>query len=124
MTPVLVAVGGAFGACTRYLVDRRVQSWHDAAFPFGTLVVNVLGSLVLGFLTGATFFGVAAPVAQSLVGVGFCGALTTYSTFGYETVRLFLDGGRLQAVGNLVATVLAGIGSGVLGLVIAAALWL
>lgn len=124
MTPVLVAVGGAFGACSRYLVDRRVQTWHDTVFPWGTLVVNVLGSLLLGFLTGASFFGVHAPVGQSLVGVGFCGALTTYSTFGYETVRMFLDGSRIQAVGNVVATVLAGIGAGVVGIVIAAAFWL
>ncbi|CAM06395.1 CrcB protein [Saccharopolyspora erythraea NRRL 2338] len=121
MTFVLVAVGGAVGACVRFLLDRWIQRRHDAVFPFGTLTVNVVGSFVLGVLTGAALSGVQAPAVQLLVGVGFCGSLTTYSTFGYETVRLFTEGARLLSALNAVTTVLAGIGAGVLGVVVAAA---
>ncbi|GAA2815884.1 fluoride efflux transporter CrcB [Saccharopolyspora taberi] len=123
MTFALVALGGAIGACVRFSVDRWVQGRHDTAFPWGTMTVNVIGSLILGFLTGTALFGVSWPVVQTLVGVGFCGALTTYSTFGYETVRLFFEGARWYSVVNVVATVLAGVGAGVLGVVFAAGVW-
>ncbi|MGW3469047.1 fluoride efflux transporter CrcB [Saccharopolyspora sp. NPDC000995] len=123
MTIVLVALGGALGACMRFLTDRWVQARHDTGFPWGTVAVNSIGSLILGFITGAALFGVPMPMIQSLVGVGFCGALTTFSTFSYETVRLLLDGARLFAVLNVVGTVLAGIGSGVVGVVLAASIW-
>ncbi|GAA0507015.1 putative fluoride ion transporter CrcB 2 [Saccharopolyspora subtropica] len=121
MTFALVALGGAMGACLRFLTDRWVQARHDTGFPWGTLVVNAVGSLLLGLLTGATLFGAPAPTA--LVGVGFCGALTTFSTFGYESVRLLTDGARLFAVLNVVGSVLAGLGSGAVGVVLAAAIW-
>ncbi|MDA3644741.1 fluoride efflux transporter CrcB [Saccharopolyspora indica] len=121
MTFALVAIGGALGACVRFLTDRWVQARHDTGFPWGTLTVNAVGSLILGILTGAALFGLESPELQALVGVGFCGALTTFSTFGYESVRLLADGARLYAVLNVLATVLAGIGSGVLGVVLAAA---
>ncbi|MDA3630334.1 fluoride efflux transporter CrcB [Saccharopolyspora sp. WRP15-2] len=123
MTFVLVAIGGAFGACLRFLTDRWVQARHDTGFPWGTLTANSIGSLVLGILTGAALFGLQLPELQALIGVGFCGALTTFSTFGYESVRLLADGARLYAVLNVLGTVLAGIGSGVLGVVLAAAFW-
>ena len=123
MTFALVVLGGAVGACMRFLVDRWMQSKHDTAFPWGTLTVNVIGSVILGFLTGAALLGMSWPIAQTLVGVGFCGALTTYSTFGYETVRLFGEGARWYSVLNVAATVLAGIGAGVLGVLLAAAIW-
>jgi fluoride exporter len=119
MTVLLVAVGGAAGACLRFVADRRVQSWHDSVFPWGTLAVNVVGSLILGFLSGAALFGAHSPIVHSLVGVGFCGALTTYSTFGYESVRLFADGARLYSVLNVVVTVLAGLLAGVAGMALA-----
>ncbi|KAA5836343.1 fluoride efflux transporter CrcB [Saccharopolyspora hirsuta] len=121
MTFVLVAIGGALGACLRFLTDRWVQARHDTGFPWGTLTVNAVGSLIIGVLTGVALFGVRAPELQALLGVGFCGALTTFSTFGYESVRLLADGARLYAVLNVLGTVLAGIGSGVLGVVLVAA---
>ncbi|MGW5645555.1 fluoride efflux transporter CrcB [Saccharopolyspora sp. NPDC003752] len=123
MTFVLVALGGALGACLRFHTDRWVQARHDTGFPWGTVTVNAMGSLVLGFLAGVALFGMPIPVLQTFLGVGFCGALTTFSTFSYETVRLLLDGARLFAVLNVVVTTLAGIGSGVLGVVLAAAIW-
>jgi CrcB protein len=95
---VLVGLGGVAGALARYLLGERIdERTRD------TLTVNVLGSLVLGALT-------AAPVGEPLVlavGVGFCGAFTTFSTFAFETVRLAEDGQRRRAAVNA-ATNLAG----------------
>ncbi|MCI0686683.1 MAG: CrcB family protein, partial [Sporichthyaceae bacterium] len=101
MTVLLVALGAAIGAPSRYLVDRAVQARHDSLFPWGTLAVNAAGSLVLGLLAaGAT----AAPAPQmALVGQGLCGALTTYSTFGYETVRLLQHRAHTYAALNVTA---------------------
>lgn len=123
MTVLLVMLGGAVGATGRYLLDRRVQRWHDSPFPWGTLAVNVIGSLVLGVLAGAAMYDVESGAVNALVGVGLCGAMTTYSTFGYETVRLFADGARLYAVANVVTSVLAGLGAVGCGLLLAAAVW-
>ncbi|MDR7302072.1 fluoride efflux transporter CrcB [Haloactinomyces albus] len=123
MTALLVAVGGAVGACLRYLVDRHVQGRHGSSFPWGTLLVNAVGSLILGVFAGMALSGPSIPVLHSLFGVGLCGALTTYSTFGYDTVRLFLDGARLRAAANVAATICAGLTCGALGVLGATALW-
>lgn len=112
MTAVLVFLGAAAGAPLRYLTDRLVQSRHDSLFPWGTLSVNVAGSLVLGALAGA---GTAVPhPVLALVGTGFCGALTTYSTFSYETLRLAEQKAYFYAVVNVVVTVVAGLGAAAL----------
>jgi len=117
---LLVIAGGLVGAPLRYVADRAVQARHDSLFPWGTFSVNVLGSLVLGFLTGAA---AALPHdLQLLVGTGFCGALTTYSTFSYETLRLVESGSRLVAAANVAANVLATLGAAALGVVAARAL--
>ncbi|WP_221360974.1 fluoride efflux transporter CrcB [Streptomyces beigongshangae] len=123
MNWVLVVVGGMIGAPLRYLADRAVQSRHGSAFPWGTLTVNVTGCLVLGTLTGAVTAGVASPQLQLLLGTGLCGALTTYSTFSYETLRLAEDGARPQAAANAVVSVAAGLAAAFAGAAVAAALW-
>lgn len=123
MTVVLVLLGGAAGAILRYLLDRWVQRWHDSPFPWGTLAANVLGSLVLGVLAGGALLGATRDGVQALLGVGLCGALTTFSTFGYETVALFSEGARLYSVANVVVSVLAGLGAGACGMLVAAAFW-
>jgi CrcB protein len=107
MNVLLVLVGGAIGAPLRYLIDRAVQDRRDSLFPWGTFLVNLLGCLVLGALAGA---GTALPSSLFvLLGTGLCGALTTYSTFGYETVRLAERGAYLFAAVNVVASVSAGL---------------
>jgi CrcB protein len=121
VTVLLVAVGGAAGSVLRYLTDRRVQRWRSSPFPWGTLTVNVAGSLVLGFLTGLLLRGAEPSPVRSLVAIGFCGGLTTFSTFGYETVRLFFEKARRLAVLNAVVTILAGLASGTSGLLLATA---
>ena len=121
MTVLLVALGAAVGAPLRYLVDRAVQARHDSLFPWGTFTVNVAGSLVLGVLIGGAD---ALPAAMTpLLGIGLCGTLTTYSTFGYETVRLIEDRASLYASLNVGASVVAGLGSAFVGIAIAEALW-
>ncbi|WP_283136276.1 fluoride efflux transporter CrcB [Rhizohabitans arisaemae] len=118
MTVLWVALGAAIGAPLRYLIDRLVRSRHDSVFPWGTLTVNLAGSFVLGVLTGLP----GGTAWSAVVGTGFCGALTTYSTFGYETLRLIQDGARFSALVNVVAGVLAGLGAGLTGLLVAQAL--
>ncbi|WP_328866407.1 fluoride efflux transporter CrcB [Streptomyces sp. NBC_00304] len=123
MNWLLVIAGAAVGAPLRYLTDRAVQSRHDTVFPWGTFTVNVTGCLVLGLLTGAVTAGAASSHVQLLLGTGLCGALTTYSTFSYETLRLAEDGARFYAAANVVASVVAGLGAVFVGFTLAQALW-
>ncbi|MEU6420698.1 fluoride efflux transporter CrcB [Streptomyces spiralis] len=123
MNWLLVAVGAMVGAPLRYLTDRAVQSRHDSVFPWGTFVVNVTGCLILGLLTGAVSAGAAGPHVQLLLGTGLCGALTTYSTFSYETLRLTETGAGLYAAANAAASVVAGLGSAFAGVWMSQALW-
>ncbi|MGC5398277.1 fluoride efflux transporter CrcB [Streptomyces sp. DT20] len=123
MNWLLVIAGAAVGAPLRYLTDRAVQSRHDTVFPWGTFTVNVTGCLVLGLLTGAVTAGAASSHVQLLLGTGLCGALTTYSTFSYETLRLAEDGARFYAAVNVVASVVAGLGAVFVGVTLAQALW-
>jgi fluoride exporter len=113
MTILWVALGAAIGAPARYLTDRAVQGWHDSVFPWGTLTVNVVGSFILGLLTAASIH--VSPAVAAVVGIGFCGALTTYSTFSYEILRLLEDRARFYAVANVVASLLGGFGAVGLG---------
>ncbi|MDW6062729.1 fluoride efflux transporter CrcB [Streptomyces sp. FXJ1.4098] len=123
MNWLLVVVGAMVGAPLRYLTDRAVQTRHDSVFPWGTFTVNVVGCLVLGLLTGAATAGAASSQLQLLLGTGLCGALTTYSTFSYETLRLAEDGARIFAVANVVVSVAAGLGAAFAGAALARAIW-
>ena len=110
---VWVCLGAAVGAPSRYLVDRYIQGRHDSVFPWGTLSVNVVGSFVLGLLVA---MGTDVPEAVLLAaGTGWCGALTTYSTFSYETLRLVEDGAWLYGVTNVLVSVAVGVGAAVGG---------
>lgn len=104
MTALLVMLGGAVGAPTRYLVDLFVQERHPS-FPYGTLTVNLIGSFVLGLVTGLA----PSPWVAALVGTGFCGALTTFSTFGFETWRLLEKGRFAAALTNVAVSLVAGL---------------
>lgn len=109
----MIALGAAVGAPARYLTDRAVQSRHDSLFPWGTLTVNVVASLLVGVLLGAG--GHVSPTLTALVGTGFCGALSTFSTFGYETLRLVQDGARRYAVANVAVSLVAGLAAVAVG---------
>ncbi|MER6283180.1 fluoride efflux transporter CrcB [Streptomyces sviceus] len=123
MNWLLVVLGAMVGAPLRYLTDRAVQSRHDSVFPWGTFAVNVTGCLILGLLTGAVAAGAAGSHLQLLLGTGLCGALTTYSTFSYETLRLTEAGARLYGVANVAASVVAGLGAAFAGVALAQAVW-
>jgi fluoride exporter len=103
VTVLMVLLGGALGAPVRYLADLTVQRLHATVLPWGTWTVNVLGSLALGVVAGASTPG----WLLSLLGTGFCGALTTYSTFGFETVRLVEEGEHTAAVLNVAGSLAA-----------------
>nr|WP_203614589.1 fluoride efflux transporter CrcB [Streptomyces sp. SID13726] len=120
---MLVVAGAVVGAPLRYLTDRAVQSRHDSVFPWGTFLVNISGCLILGTLTGAAAAGAAGSHLQLLLGTGLCGALTTYSTFSYETLRLTETGARFYAAVNVAASVVAGLGAAFVGVALAQALW-
>jgi fluoride exporter len=107
VTPLLVAVGALAGAPLRLLVLRlAARSGRDPAW--GTLAVNVVGSLVLGAVLGAA----SAPGwVVALVGTGFCGTLTTFSTLGADVVRLVEERALGRALGYLAATLVLGLGS-------------
>ena len=120
MTLLMVALGAAVGAPARYLTDRLVQSRHGSLRPWGTVSVNVIGSLILGALAGA---GTAVSTAVlALLGTGFCGALTTYSTFSFETWRLIEEEDYGAAVANVVVSVAVALGAAVVGYAASAAL--
>ena len=121
MSFLFVAVGAAVGAPLRYLVDRAVQGRHDSLFPWGTFTVNVVGSLILGVLVGGA--SAVSGEVMTLLGTGLCGALTTYSTFGFETIRLIEDRARFYAAVNVVASIVAGFGVAFIGISIAEAIW-
>lgn len=119
MTVLLVAVGGAAGAASRYLLDRGVQSRHATGFPFGTVSVNVLATLVLGFVTGGVVGGPVPGWVATLVGTGFCGALSTWSTFAYETLRLAEERSARAATLNVVVSVGTALVAAVVGVALA-----
>ena len=85
---VAFLVAAAVGASARYLLDGFVQDRTDGEFPWGTCVVNVSGSFVLGVITGLALYHGLGVDSKLVLGTGFCGAYTTFSTFTYETVRL------------------------------------
>jgi len=106
---LLVFLGGALGAPARYLIDRAVQARSDVVFPFGTLVANLTGAFLLGALIAASrHVGLSREVVLA-AGSGFCGALTTFSTFSFETIRLLEDGSLVEAVLNTLTSLVVGI---------------
>lgn len=123
VTLLLIVAGAAIGAPLRYFTDRVIQARHDSVFPWGTLPVNVVGSLVFGILVGGAQVGGLPAEMITFAGTGFCGALTTYSTFGYETARLAGKGSVLYAALNAIITVSAGLGVAFLGVAIGTAVW-
>jgi CrcB protein len=102
-----VLAGSAVGGGARYLLSTYVQIRSGATFPIGTLVVNILGSLVVGFvLRYAIGSSAITPEARALLTTGFCGGFTTFSTFSYESVRLLQDGDYHRAAWYIALSVL------------------
>ncbi len=117
---LLVAVGAGAGAPLRFLIDRTVTRLVRHNLPWGTFSVNMVGSIILGALSGALMAG---PELALLIGTGFCGALTTYSTFSYESAVLWERGRRSAAMMNIVGSVVVGLGAAVAGFAVGSAFW-
>lgn len=110
MNVLLVAAGGAIGAVLRYLLGAWIQGRLGPDFPWGTFIVNVSGSLLIGVVLGLVDRGALSGEARLFLAVGILGGYTTFSTFSYETLQLLADG-------NLAATLLNALGQFALGLV-------
>ena len=109
---LLIGVAGAAGAVSRYAVGVLAQRSLGSHFAFGTLLVNVLGCLLLGFVLELERNTSLVPhPMRLLVAVGFLGAFTTFSTFGYETVRYLQSGASHLALLNILANLVLGIGA-------------
>ena len=120
MTQMLaIAAGGAIGALLRYWTSIAVHSKFGTAFPYGTLIVNILGSLLMGFLYIWLIDRlVAGPAVRAFLLIGVLGAFTTFSTFSMETLNLLEAGQVGKALVNVLASVtlcIAAAGLGVLG---------
>ena len=102
---LLVAIGGAIGSVCRYLLSgMNVASW-----PWGTFIVNILGSLLIGFLLGLVSKGIVSPDMKLLLVTGFCGGFTTFSTFANESFGMMKAGDALQMALYVGASVVIGI---------------
>ena len=121
MTQILaIAAGGSIGAVMRYLVSTGVCNYLGRGFPYGTLVVNVLGSLLMGLLYELFLQRLAMSAElRAMLLVGFLGAFTTFSTFSIETINLIEQGYLLKAVGNILASVILCVLAAWLGLQLA-----
>ena len=122
---LLVGMGGFFGAILRYLVSGLVQDWSGSiSFPYGTLAVNIIGCLVIGFLMHlADVRGMVTPSMRLFIVFGFLGSLTTFSTFGGETVGLVQQGRVNLALLNVGASVVFCLCAVWLGRVAAGLIW-
>lgn len=118
--PVLVL--GALGATARYYLDSYIGRRFLSTMPWGTLVVNVSGSLLLGLLAGAVTFAHAPAAWSAVFGTGFCGAFTTFSTFSFETLRLVEEGALYRAAVNVALSVSVGLLAAGAGLALGASL--
>jgi fluoride exporter len=112
---LLVAFAGALGSACRYVVDHVVTARTSSVVPWGTTLVNVSGSLVAGAVAGLASGRLLSADVSLVVGGGFLGAYTTFSTAMYETLRLWEAGARLVAVTYLLAPLLLAVAAATLG---------
>jgi fluoride exporter len=111
-----ISLGAVLGANLRYFLSRIVTRFSDAAFPHGTLIINVSGSLLLGFFMAWTTERVLAnPLWRMLVAVGFCGSYTTFSSYAYETMAYFEQGHWTLFATNILANNLLCLGAVIAG---------
>ena len=113
----LLVVAGGVGASSRFVVDGLVKSRLGDAFPSATMIINVSGSLLLGILTGLVLHQGASEDLRAVLGTGFCGGYTTFSTASFETVRLAQRGSSLTALTYAIATYALAAGAAAIGLV-------
>jgi fluoride exporter len=116
MTLLWVVVAGGLGSGARYLVGRWAIAAFGAAFPYGTLIVNLAGCFALGVVVQLASAGEWHPELRAAIAVGFLGGFTTYSSFNQDTIALFSSGAFGAAGLNVAITVAGGLAAGALGL--------
>jgi len=116
---IFLAVAGALGALSRYALGGLVQKAVSAGFPYGTLVVNIVGCFVIGYVMQlALSTNIISSSFRVVITIGFLGAFTTFSTFSYETVKLIEDAAYLSAILNVASNVGVGLLATFLGLLL------
>ena len=116
---LFVAIGGAAGASSRFYISQLILNWLGKGFPFATLAVNISGSLLMGALFGLIEQGVIeVGVYRTLIGIGFLGAFTTFSTFSLDTLLLIQQGDIFKATINILLNVCLCIFAAALGMYI------
>lgn len=115
----LTGIGGIAGAVLRFGLGKAVSARLGTSFPWGTWLINISGSLLLGVLYKMSLQGNLSPALWGMLGVGFCGAYTTFSTFGYETLQLIDSGRSRRAVLYVLSSLLLGIAGAALGMELA-----
>jgi CrcB protein len=114
---IFLALAGALGALSRYALGGIVQKIAGAGFPFGTLAINVLGCLAIGYIMQlALNSDIISPNLRIIVTIGFLGAFTTFSTFSYETMKLLEDGALVSAIMNVASNLGLGLLATLLGM--------
>lgn len=121
ITLVEVGAGGLVGAPTRFVVDQLVNTRAGGRFPWGTYAINASGAFLLGLISGLVAYRGLGPLPAQMLGTGFCGAYTTFSTFSYETVRLLEEGTPAAALHNVAGSLVVGLLAAAAGMAIAAA---
>ena len=120
MTYLLIGIGGFLGANARYLLGGWIAERYGTAFPYGTLVINVSGSFILGFfLVFVSERVFAHPHLRVFFAIGFLGAYTTFSTFSFESLALIQERSYLLAIANMVGSVLLGLTAALVGMIVA-----
>jgi CrcB protein len=122
---ILVGAGGFIGSVLRYLISGYIQQlMKSAAFPYGTLAVNIAGCLAIGFLSQlAETYGFFTAESRVLIFIGILGGFTTFSTFGYETMNLLRAGENLSALANIGVHIIFGLGAVWIGRLLAYSIW-
>ena len=115
MTIVLLALAGGLGAAVRFMMDGLIRARVRTALPWATIFINVSGSLLLGFLAGLVMEGQAPESLQLILGTGFLGGYTTFSTASLETIRLVQSGRMGLALVNGLGSMAVSVGAAAAG---------
>lgn len=116
MLTVAIALAAGIGALLRYVIDQLVQHRTRGDFPYGTVIINITGSLLLGLVTGLALHHGLTPTPTLIIGTGFAGGYTTLSTWAWETLALAETGDLLEASVNILGSFAAGLAAASAGL--------
>ncbi len=123
MMLLLVMIGAALGAPTRWALDNAVKERRSGDLPMGTLTINIVGSALLGLLLAYAQYGGGSAALVALAGTGFCGGFTTFSTFSYETAELLQRRERAMATLYVGLSLIVGFAAACVGWYTGAAIW-